>query len=347
VKESLLPSLRCPACAEPLRLVISRKDGDEVTRGTLACGGCGAVFPIQDGIPTLIPGPLPEQEERTSAAFGAQWLHFSELYDETREQFLDWVAPLGPEDFRGRRVLDAGCGMGRLSYVAAGFGTAELVAVDLSAAVQAAGRNLRGLPNVHVVRADILSLPFRKPFDLVYSIGVLHHLPDPAAGFRHLLPHVRPGGKVVVWVYAREGNEWLVRFLNPIRQRITARLPMGARRALSFAIDLILHPVLKLFYRWDWPGRRLLPYRAYLSWLARYGFRHNQQVIFDHLSAPTAFYIPRADFESWFRDAGLRDVTITCRNGNSWRGMGTKPEKGSGAFSAAERVPDPFSQRGM
>jgi hypothetical protein len=66
----------------------------------------------------------------------------------------------------------------------------------------------------------------------------------------------------------------------------------------------------------------LLPYRAYLTWLADYGLRHNHHVVFDHLVAPTAYYIPRDEFSAWFDRAGLADVTLSWRNQNSWRGFG-------------------------
>ena len=65
-----------------------------------------------------------------------------------------------------------------------------------------------------------------------------------------------------------------------------------------------------------------LPYAPYLAWLAQYNFRHNHHVVFDHLVAPTAFYIRREDYRAWFDRAGLTDVQLSWRNQNSWRGFG-------------------------
>jgi hypothetical protein len=72
------------------------------------------------------------------------------------------------------------------------------------------------------------------------------------------------------------------------------------------------------------PVRHLLPYRDYLAWLAQYGFRHTHHVVFDHLVAPTACYLRRAEFAAWFRRAGLEHVRLSWRNRNSWRGYGEK-----------------------
>ena len=149
------------------------------------------------------------------------------------------------EFFEGKRVLDAGCGTGRHAYLAARFGAREVVAVDLSGAVDAARVNLEALDNVHVVQGDLLRLPLRPAdrgggFDLIYSIGVLHHLPDPHAGFRSLLPYLRPGGTIAVWLYGYENNGFVRHAVEPLR-RVTTKLPrsgaprrrVAARRRLS------------------------------------------------------------------------------------------------------------------
>jgi hypothetical protein len=70
---------------------------------------------------------------------------------------------------------------------------------------------------------------------------------------------------------------------------------------------------------------RRLPSHAYLSTLSRFTFRQNHNIVFDQLVAPTAFYVRREDFESWFDENDLRDVEISWRNQNSWRGRGRKP----------------------
>jgi SAM-dependent methyltransferase len=107
------------------------------------------------------------------------------------------------EDLAGKVILDAGCGMGRFAEVCAAAG-AEVHAVDLSLAVEAADRNLEGWPNVHIYQADIMNLPFSTgTFDKIYSIGVLHHTPDTKAAFLKLQPLLKPGGEIAIWVYSK------------------------------------------------------------------------------------------------------------------------------------------------
>src|SRR5207249_4131866 len=117
-------------------------------------------------------------EEKTSAAFGWQWREFVELFDQYEPQFLDWIKPIQPDFFRDKLVLDAGCGNGRHALYAARYGARDVVALDLSQAVDTAYANIGSMPNVHVVQGDINHPPFKRPtgggpFDFIYSIGVL------------------------------------------------------------------------------------------------------------------------------------------------------------------------------
>ncbi len=339
MKRRLLDFLVCPWCQVPFTCQSTREQGDDIVEGQISCEKCSRTFPIVRSIPRMLPPTLLQGNDATAKAFGWEWQHFRKLHprDEElgKEQFLEWVKPLQPQFFAGKVVLDGGCGMGRFARAASQLGAREVIAVDVSAAVEAARENCQGLENVHIIQADIYHLPLRTQHtcgqgdvDFAFSIGVLHHLPDPEAGFRALAGHLRKNGSLFAWVYGYENNRWLVRFVNPVRKHVTSRLPRPMLMALAWGITLFLQPVLKLLYGWlgsekgiRWI-RRLLPYRSYLSWLAQYGFRHTHSVVFDHLVAPTAFYIKHDDFARWFADAGFQNVAITPRNDNSWRGWG-------------------------
>ncbi|MGI0054246.1 MAG: methytransferase partner Trm112 [Thermoplasmata archaeon] len=55
MKTELLEILRCPACRGTLQLSAPKKDGAEIVSGTLTCASCSASYPIEDGIPDLLP----------------------------------------------------------------------------------------------------------------------------------------------------------------------------------------------------------------------------------------------------------------------------------------------------
>jgi SAM-dependent methyltransferase len=112
--------------------------------------------------------------------FGYEWSHYAEILPEYEEQFRRWTVPLLPEDWRGKEFLDVGCGMGRNSYWPLEYGAAGGVAVDIDErSLTSARRNLKCFPQLRVMRASAYELPFEDRFDLVFSIGVVHHLEDP------------------------------------------------------------------------------------------------------------------------------------------------------------------------
>ena len=86
--------------------------------------------------------PPPENLEPDKAAtaenFGWQWQHFTHEDELYAEQFLGWIAPVRPEFFKDKLILEGGCGKGRHTLLAAGWGAREVVGVDLSDAVETA-----------------------------------------------------------------------------------------------------------------------------------------------------------------------------------------------------------------
>jgi SAM-dependent methyltransferase len=201
------------------------------------------------------------------------------------------------DQLRGKRVLDAGCGMGRFAEIAADAG-AEVHAVDLSEAVFAARANLRHRPNVHIYRADIMALPFREQtFDFIYSIGVLHHTPDTKRAFLRLVPLLRRGGQVSIWVYSTRLQTMvggrILRTLTPhLPKQTLLRLSRLAiplyrlhrLRRIGTVSALLLPTSLDPDPEWRWLDT--------FDWYSpRYQWKHSY-----------------AEVEGWFREAGLVDL---------------------------------------
>jgi SAM-dependent methyltransferase len=283
----------------------------------------GHRYPMVRGIPRLFDqARLSVEQQRTADAFGYSWTHYPKENPYTEEQWRDWVVPLGPSDFEGKRVLDAGCGLGGFAEYAQQWGADQVVGVDLSEAIDAAKERLDG-GRIALVQGDLHRLPFaRRSFDLAYSIGVLHHLPDPRKGFEAVAGMVRPGGIMFAWVYGRENNGWIVRVVDPVRKHVLRKLPRWlVKWGISFPLALMLLPLVAIAKR-----SPSMPYGAYLNWLGKRDMEFIHGVVFDHLVAPTSHYVRKEEFESWFHAAGLVDVQLSWRNQNSWRGLGRVPE---------------------
>jgi SAM-dependent methyltransferase len=242
------------------------------------------------------------------------------MKDQFHEDFLNYIAPVPREFFPGKRGLDAGCGFGRHVVHAADFG-ARMVGLDFSEAIRRAREITRGRPRISLVQGDLDVAPFRPgSFDFVYSIGVLHHLPDPESSFRSLLPLVRPGGAIFVWVYSK-ARQRTNRLLEIVRRR-TVRLPHPVTRAVSLGAALVDWCAFIQPYRLT---RRLFGPRmdrialARVQLYARYPFQVVYADWFDRLAAPVRHYYQRDDLEGWARRAGLTAVRISPTGLYGWR----------------------------
>jgi SAM-dependent methyltransferase len=330
MKGKLLDYLRCPSCSGAILLSsVASTEEAEIIEGQLACDRCRRTYPVVRGIPRFgTPEKLEADKAATAENFGWQWQHFVQSDELYADQFLGWIAPVRPEFFQDKVVLEGGCGKGRHTQLAANWGARDVIGIDLSDAVETAFTATRTLENAHIVQADIYHLPFARVFDYAFSVGVLHHLPDPRAGFNSLAAKVKAGGYLSAWVYGAENNEWITRFVDPLREKFSSRIDRRVLLHLSKLPAAVMYLATKLIYgplnRSNGGSKlaRHLFYNDYLSAISRFGWREQHTIVFDHLVAPTSHYIAREAFETWWRDIEANDVVIGWHNKNSWRGFG-------------------------
>lgn len=329
-KDKLIETLRCPACHS----VLSFSDDTH-----LHCSSCNLSFPIINGIPRLLLSPFREallgngaasgldaKQVETALSFGFEWHRFPEMYDEWERQFLDYMQPHAAEFFKGKKVLDAGCGNGRFAYYATKYG-AEVWALDLGPAVEVANRNTASAGQAQVVQADLHSPPFAlESFDFIYSIGVLHHLPDPEGAFRNLLRFLKPGGEIQIYLYWKPERQpiksLLLSGVSAARQ-VTTRLPHSAVYALAYP------SAVAAFVFFVWPYRMMrqvglnslaedLPMKQYAS----FPFRVCVNDQLDRFSAPIENRYTKAEVREWLQRAGLQDIKVGAAFG--WVATGKK-----------------------
>jgi len=332
LKEKLLSYLACPACAGSLSLKVTEAEQGEISAGSLFCCACNSSFPISRGVPRFSDLESVESDKRETAEnFGWQWKHFTQEDKRYTEQMLGWLQPVKPEFFQNKVVLEGGCGKGRHTQLAAQWGATDVIGIDLSDAVDSAYAATRHLPNAHIVQTDIYNLPLARAFDYAFSIGVLHHLPDPKGGFKSLAAKVKPNGHISAWVYGAENNEWITRWVNPVREKLTSRIDQRALLQLSKIPAASVYLATKLIYgplNKSPAGESIakhLFYNDYLKAIAPFGWREQHTIVFDHLVAPTAFYLTRQEFEEGWEEIKAEEVVITWNNKNSWCGFGRLP----------------------
>jgi SAM-dependent methyltransferase len=274
----------------------------------------------------------------TAGSFGFEWNRFPEMYEEWEQSFVNYMNPHQSEFFRDKRVLDAGCGNGRFAYYAAKYG-AEVWAIDLSDAVTVARRNTERLSNVRVIQADLHCPPFApESFDFIYSIGVLHHLPNPEVGFQNLLRYLKPGGEIQIYLYwSAEGQPLKRAMLTAVAagRWITTRLPHSIVYGIAFPASVLAF----LMFVWPYqilrriPGLRRLAEKLPMKQYARFPFRVCVNDQFDRLSAPIENRYPRQEVENWLKRAGLENAQVLENFG--WVATGQKTQSSARVSEAS------------
>jgi len=257
----------------------------------------------------------PDIKSGSPERFGYSWGIFSEILPVHEVQFRRWTAALPQEAWQGAEFLDVGCGMGRNSYWAIKAGAASGRAIDVDArSLQGAKANL-ATSSVEVAHESAYDISDENRFDIVFSIGVIHHLEDPELALGRMARAVRQGGRVMMWVYGYENNEWIVRWFNPLRRLLFARLPLSIVFVLSWFPTALLWILLHL-------GWGQLEYHDLLRDLS---FRHLKAIVFDQMIPRIAHYYRRDEVETLMRSAGLEDIHLEWVNEMSWSAVGTKP----------------------
>ena len=246
--------------------------------------------------------------------FGYEWEKYHYLFPDYENQFLQWIEPMSPSSFKDKNVLDAGCGMGRNSLWALRYGAAHVTAFDFDErCVRAATKFLAPYTNFSVELRDIYKIDYENQFDLVFSIGVIHHLENPSLALANLARALRPGGTLLVWLYGYENNEWAVRYINPIR-KMTSRLPLPLTHATSYLFSVPLFLGLRLW----------TPSSGYFRQISRYPFYHIHSIVFDHLLPRIAHYYKRHEVESLFKSLPLKGYSMNHNRKMSWTVIGNK-----------------------
>jgi SAM-dependent methyltransferase len=299
MKGRMLDLLVCPSCKGALDLRDPVTQDGEIREGVLFCDDCEAPYEVRDFVPRFVKG------DSYAGNFSFEWdVHArTQLDGETStesEQTFQEKTGFREQDLSGSVILDVGVGSGRFADVVERQG-AEVVGVDLSYAVESARENIGRRAGVHLVQADVFSLPFRPcSFDFVYSIGVLHHTPDCHGAFKCAAEMVKPGGSLAVWLYSGYADNEKV---NAVYRAITARMPKRLLYALCY-LSVPMYYIYKLPLAKGVLDHLIPRFSVHPNW------RWRVLDTFDWFSPRYQSKHRYPEVAGWFREAGFRNLKM-------------------------------------
>jgi len=334
MKKSLLKYMCCPSCKRDLDLKVKTYNNKEIISGRLICSNCKKEFHIKNGIPIVLEGRKLKDFSKTKSNWENWWSKVRKksdiyLYDALwtkAEKNLSAESLYRKQDFKGKVVLDVGCGNGRhIQTDFSKFRCKEIIAVDLSNQVFLAKRNNAHFKNTHFLQADLTNLPFKEEcLDVIASHGVLHHTPNPKKTFTKLSKHLKVGGMFALYVYHKEWahfkshNKSLLLdalYANGVLvwqsiRKITSRLPhpllvlfccnMAVKGMIEQALqkNKLTQPLGKIM--------QLMPPFAYI------GVNFHERLVrnYDHYSATFNHFSTIEEVIDWFSSNNFNDLEI-------------------------------------
>lgn len=261
-------------------------------------------------------------QDQTINDFGEQWLRYrdNEGFYGSLELFSDILSPfLKPDEIKDCKVAEIGSGTGRIANMLLQIGAEHVIAIEPSDAFDVLCRNIKQPEKVTCLKITGDQLPSYGNLDYIFSIGVLHHIPDPKPVVEAAFKALRPGGHFLVWLYGKEGNALYLTLLKPLRI-LTKHLP---HFVLASLVEIMYWPLV--FYI-KFCRILPLPLRGYiLSVLQRMSPEKRRLIIYDQLNPSYAKYYTRLEAEKLLTGRGFRNVLVHHRHSYSWTVIGTKP----------------------
>ena len=261
--------------------------------------------------------------KQTITDFGKQWKRYrdNDGYYGSNELLQDFLGPLlNLKELQGKAVVDVGSGSGRIVNMLLDSGVTKVYAVEPSeAALEVCKKNTSDRnKQIEYLQCEGKDIPDLCA-DFVISLGVIHHIPNPLSTVRRAYEILKPGGKLIIWVYGLEGNSLYLKIFTPIR-RLTPKLPDLSLELLSFFLNGLLSVYIFLCKFINLPQRSYVKkILSKLNWKQR-----AQVVIFDQLNPTYAKYYSKDEIKNLLLSGGFKKINIYHRHGYSWTICGEK-----------------------
>lgn len=269
-------------------------------------------------------------DQVTVESFGEEWSKFN-YFDEKEienigNEYFD-IVDFSKYDEQST-VLDVGCGTGRWSiYLSSKF--SNVYAMDPSKAIYAAANLTKDIPGIHLIKASAENIPFEdETFDLVISLGVLHHIPDTQKALNTIVKKVNKGGQCLIYLYYALDNRSffykMIFYISSFFRFFISKSPSFLKKIICDLIAIFVYlpfiflsKLVKTVLGEKWGNK--IP----LSYYSNKSFNVIRNDALDRFGTPLEQRFSKKQIEKMMQKAGLHDIKFS-NNQPYWHVMGQK-----------------------
>ena len=260
-------------------------------------------------------------KKNTIKEFGDQFKFHNKIdnYWGSLDMLKDIVDPFDLNLIKDKTICEMGIGSGRILKNLSKFKPKKIYAVEPSESINIAKENNKNSES-EIIFKNIpgQDMQFSDEFDYVFSLGVIHHIPEANLVCEKIFKSLKNNGKFVIWLYGKEGNGLYLFIFDNLR-KITKFFPDKVLDAISFILNIFLSAYIFLCNYISLPLRKYM-----LNVLKKCSFEKRKYIIFDQLNPSYSKYYLKDEVKSLLTNSGFKNIQIVNRHGYSWTAIAEK-----------------------
>ncbi len=246
--------------------------------------------------------------------FGAQFVVDNKIdgFHGSKKMLEDIVSPFNLKLIKNKIIMEVGTGSGRILKNLLKFKPKKIIGVEPSEAINVAKKNNEESTKIIFKNIKGENIKDLEKYDFVFSIGVIHHIPNYKKVCKNIYNSLKTNGKFICWVYGYEGNEIYIFVFNNLR-RLTILMPDFLLRFLCNILNIFLYLYIFLCKFLSLPLKDYL-----LNVFSKCSFSKRNYIIFDQLNPSFSKYFKKEEISQLMKISGFKDVKLHRRHKYSW-----------------------------